>query len=140
LLSAPLVDTDVPSHAGCGLCAGLLACYRLARWVCRHCPAYRGMDSPRDLAQRNEASMRLGAIPNTVQGSQLHITHTHRDIVGLRNGPNSGLSIVAYDISPPCRYGAHRCFYCFNLNHVYVSARPQSINQAPPPLRDFVSE
>jgi len=42
-LSAPLVETDVPSHAGCGLlCAGWLACYRLARRECRRSPAYRG--------------------------------------------------------------------------------------------------
>jgi len=36
LLSAPLVDTDVPIM----LCL-LGACYRLARWACRRSLAYR---------------------------------------------------------------------------------------------------
>jgi len=54
-----------------------------------------GHGQPRDLTQRNEASIRLGAIPNTVQGSTHH-THTHTDTsTGLRNGPISGLSAVA---------------------------------------------
>ena len=52
-----------------------------------------GHGQPRDLAQRNEASIRLGAIPNTVQGSQLHITHTHRQL-GMRNGPNKVASAL----------------------------------------------
>jgi len=33
-------------------------------------PAQPGLPGLRDLAQRNEASIRLDAIPNTVQGSQ----------------------------------------------------------------------
>jgi len=46
-----------------------------------------GHGQPHDLSQRNEAGIRLGALPNTVQGSQLHIMHTHRHL-GLRNGHN----------------------------------------------------
>ena len=54
-----------------------------------------GHGQPRDLTQRNEASIRLGAIPNTVQGSTTtHHAHT-QTLVGLHNGPISGLSIVA---------------------------------------------
>jgi len=54
-----------------------------------------GARAARDLAQRNEASIRLGAIPNTVQGCLLpHVTHT-QTLVGLHNGPISGLSVVA---------------------------------------------
>jgi len=30
---------------GCGLCAGRLACCRLAWWACRCSPAYRGTGS-----------------------------------------------------------------------------------------------
>jgi len=42
---------------------------------------HTGARSASDLAQRNEASIRLGTIPNTVQGSLLpHITHTHRHL------------------------------------------------------------
>jgi len=46
--------------------------------------AVRPTGQPRGLAQRNEASIRLGALLNTVQGYSA-TQHTHS---GLRNGPN----------------------------------------------------
>ena len=51
----------------------------------------RPTGQPCSLAQRNEATIRLGALLNTVQGSLLPTyhahTHTHTH-TGLRNGPN----------------------------------------------------
>jgi len=86
LLSAPLVDTDVPSHAGCGLCtvrwvAGLLPA-RLMGMLAQ--PGLPGHGQPRDLVQRNEASIRLGAF--TKYSTRLSTTH-HAHTQTLRVAP-----------------------------------------------------
>jgi len=112
LLSAPLVDTDVPSHAVCRLwavrwVAGLLPA-RLMGVSAR--PGLPGHGQPRDLAQRNEAIIRLGTLPNTVQGSQLHIMHTHRHL-GKCHGPNKWPQRCGLAISPPNSYVGARIQY-----------------------------
>jgi len=91
-----------------GLCAGQMA------WPVTGSPdgragAVRPTGQPRDLAQRNEASIRLGALPNTVQG-YLTTHHAHTYIInythlGMRNGPKiNGLSAVANKDSPPYKW------------------------------------
>jgi len=62
---------------GAIVCTGWLACHRLAWRACRRSPVYRCTGSM-TWHKRNEASIRLVALLNTVQGSQQHITHTHR--------------------------------------------------------------
>ena len=85
-------NTDVPSHAGCVMAfgpwpAGRPACYWLAHGRPTGVRGRAGLPgSCVAWHKRNKAGLKLGALPNTVQGSlSLHNTHTYRHVlmVGL---------------------------------------------------------
>jgi len=89
LLSAPSVDTDVPSHAGCVTALRAVAMC----WAASLLPAYprvpngragqSGLPSSlRGLARRNDTDIRLDQIQYkaTQQHTYKHITHTHRHL------------------------------------------------------------